>query len=193
MHAAVLGLLLGIGSPSLCYHDTHHEVRRPVFEPVTSGYVQRIMEHLQPSAPWIMTYGETASAIAEAANTDPLWPHHEDGARKTAVLLATIAWYESRYHANAVHTDTDGTSSFGLFQIKPPTANVNASLLQNPRNAAFVAIDLIRTSFEACKHEPLSRRLAWYTAGGGCRKPGYSTSELRMNTALRLMKENPSL
>jgi hypothetical protein len=115
-----------------------------------------------PSAPWAYSYGETSTAIADAANADPL-SHDPDGAVKTAAILIALAKHESDFHPNAIG---DHGASLGLFQIQPPTAKVDGTLLLVPRTAAPVAIDLIRTSFRVCGKRPWEERLAWYAAGG---------------------------
>ena len=129
---------------------------------VTAQWVLAIMNTRQPSTPWAYSYGETSTAIAEAANADPL-SHDPEGAIRTASILIAMAEHESAFHPNAIG---DHGASLGLFQIQPPTARVDGTLLLVPRTAAPVAIDLIRTSFRVCGKRPWEERLAWYAAGG---------------------------
>ena len=154
---------------------------------VTSVWVLAIMNALAPATPWAFQYGEIAEAIADASNQDPLFPG-EDGARKTAAVLLALAYHESRFQPNVVG---DNGASFGLFQIQPPTAKVEAHLLTLPRNAAFIAIGLIRTSFRVCAQDEMKNRLAWYAAGGlGCREQGKRKSAIRMGLAMKLLEEH---
>lgn len=162
-------------------------------EAVAPNWVLSVMNKLQPSAPWIMSYGETAEAIAQAANADPLF-NEADGPKRTAAVLIALAFHESHFQPNVIG---DSGHSFGLFQIQPPTARVDASLLLLPRNAAFIAIDLIRQSFKVCERESFEHKLAWYAAGPhGCdpqkdKQRGNHASALRMGLAKQLMKDHP--
>jgi hypothetical protein len=81
------------------------------------------------------------------------------------VAALDLAWFESRFHPNAVG---DNGRSFGLFQIQPPTAKVESNILTNPRTASYIAVDLIRRSFQACAKRPYEERLSWYVSSNGC-------------------------
>lgn len=129
---------------------------------VTATWVLGIMYEMEPATPWIFTYGETADAIAEASNSDPLYKDDNEGAIRTASLLIALAWHESRFQPNVIG---DHGRSLGLFQIQPPTAHVDGSLLLLPRSAALIAIDLIRSSFKTCAKRPVKERMSWYAAG----------------------------
>jgi len=131
---------------------------------VTEAAVIAIMYALEPYGSYVPSYGETAAAITHASNDDPLFPQHEGGSEATATILIALAWYESKFHANVIG---DHGKSFGLFQIQPPTAKVDGSLLLLPRNAVFIAVDLIRTSFRQCEKRPWTERLSWYVASNG--------------------------
>jgi hypothetical protein len=157
---------------------------------VPSTWVLAVMNRLQPVAPyaWIQTYSETADAIAEASNNDPLFAG-EDGPMRTAALLLAIAYKESRFKPTAVG---DHGHSYGLFQIQPQTANLTANVLLVPREAAPVAINLIRTSFRVCGHAGWHDRLSWYCHGGnGCHKGGNQASQNRIMLAEKIIRENP--
>lgn len=153
--------------------------------PLTYSWVLAAMMRLQPNAPWVATYSETAEAIAKASSEDPLFAG-DAGPKKTAAVLVALAYFESNFNPNAIG---DQGKSFGLFQIQPPTAKIDASLLQLPRNAAYVAIDLIRTSFSVCKDQPFAEKLAWYAAGSSkCLDAGKKPSEHRLLLAQRIEK-----
>jgi hypothetical protein len=152
---------------------------------VTTAWVIGIMYELQPSAPWVHSYAETADAIASASNSDPLFKD-DDGAVKTASILIALALHESHFQPNAIG---DHGKSFGLFQIQPPTAHVDASLLLLPRNAALIAIDLIRTSMQKmCANRPYAERLAWYAAGGPVCSTHHKATEAS-STVLHIAKK----
>lgn len=159
---------------------------------VTPEWVHAWMVKLQPEAvtPWNQTYQETAVAIAEAANEDNLFPQKQDGAYRTASLLVAIAWFESRFNPTAIG---DNGTAFGLFQIHADASpGIMANELLLPRDAARVALRLVRTSFRVCRGEPAADRLSWYARGGnGCSDKGHKHSENRMHLADRILKEEP--
>jgi len=137
--------------------------------PVNPTIVYQTMVKLEPSTPWQNTYNETANAIAEASNADPLYTD-EMGSYRTAALLIAIARHESTFKASAIHPKS---GAMGLFQIQPPTARLapgrehfKGNLLLQPRSAAPIAIDLIRTSDRICAKFPVDDRLIWYAQGG---------------------------
>ena len=136
---------------------------------VSNAAIMAMLYQLEPMSPHVPRYGEVARAIEKASNQDPLFPHHEAGSQATAAILVALAWHETRFHPNLVG---DNGKSFGLFQIQPPTAKLTANILLQPLTAAFIAIDLIRTSFAHCHDRPWTERLSWYIASGnGCRDP----------------------
>ena len=61
------------------------------------SWIISIMIALQPVAitPWASTYATTADAIARAASAEPLFAG-ESGPARTAALLISVSWYESR-------------------------------------------------------------------------------------------------
>jgi len=90
-------------------------------------------------------YGELGTAIAEAANQDPVSPEDPEGCVKTALALVILAWERSQFH-----TTLSTPTGLGVFQILPPKDYpIDASLLLLPRTACHVAIDLIRRRFLA--------------------------------------------
>ncbi len=132
---------------------------------VTEAVVIAMLYNLEPYGSHVPAYGEIAAAMTKASNEDPLFPEHEAGSEATASILVALAYQESRFHPNVIG---DGGKSFGLYQIQPPTAKVDGSLLLVPMNASFIAIDLIRSSFRHCEARPWPERLSWYIASNGC-------------------------
>lgn len=139
---------------------------RPMLaEAIASTLVLAALNKLEPFSPFVPQYAEVAEAITQAANHDPLFPEDKDGCRKTAAILVALAWHESRFQPNVVG---DHGRSFGLYQIQPPTAKVPSNVLTNPRTASYIAVDLIRQSFQACAKRPFEERLSWYVSSSGC-------------------------
>jgi hypothetical protein len=134
-------------------------------EAISATLVLATLNKIEPFGPHVPQYAEVAEAITQASNHDPLFPEDKDGSRKTAAILVSLAWFESRFHPNAVG---DNGRSFGLFQIQPPTAKVESNILTNPRTASYIAVDLIRRSFQACAKRPYEERLSWYVSSNGC-------------------------
>lgn len=161
---------------------------------VSAAWIYAQMNRLEPSTPWRFSYGEIASAIADASNAHPIFPG-EEGPKKTASILIAIARYESTFNPNALgDIDENGKAhSFGLFQIQVPTANMSANLLLVPRDAAVVAINLIETSFKVCSAAPWDERLGWYAAGGPrCKESGREKSKVRLQLAEQIFQNEDS-
>lgn len=140
--------------------------------PVTGAAIMKVLYAMEPNSPWVPDYGEISEAVATASNQDPLFPSRPDGCAWTAAILLGLAHKESRFHKTVVG---DNGRSFGLFQIQPPTANmfgkpISINMLTSPRDATFIAIDLIRESFRNCKDRPFEERLSWYASSIGCPK-----------------------
>lgn len=127
--------------------------------PISSSLLMKALYKLDP---YNRNHSEISSAIAEAANQDPLFPFREDGCLRTACLLLAIAFSSSRLSTNLI--GNSGTT-FGLYQIRPPKTDVNGkvitvNLLNSARDASLIAIDLIRTSMFRCKDRPWTQRLS---------------------------------
>lgn len=156
---------------------------------VPGHWVLAVMRAIQPHAPPLIlnTYPETAEAIAEAATNDPLFPG-EDGPVRTAAVLVAIAFYESNFDRTAIG---DHGKSFGLFQISGAhVPGLVANVLLVPREAAPVAIKLIRTSLRVCGEFPWNERLGWFGAGGvGCKEAGRRVTRSRMFLAEKILKD----
>ncbi len=132
---------------------------------VSEAAVIAMLYNLEPYGSHVPAYGEVAAAMTKASNEDPLFPQHESGSEATACILVALAHQESRFHPNIIG---DHGKSFGLYQIQPPTAKVDGSLLLIPVNASFIAVDLIRQSFSHCAARPWPERLSWCVASNGC-------------------------
>jgi hypothetical protein len=160
-------------------------------------WILSLMVSLQPSAPWLDTYWETAVAIGRAAEERPLF-RGELGKERTAALLVAVAYYESHFDAGALgdcRKDAPRSlarcQSVGLYQISK--ANAPADELLDRDDASRHALRLFATSFRICRERPVFERLAWYAAGGnGCDRR-LELSAHRMSLASRLMREHPPI
>lgn len=155
-------------------------------------WVLSIMHVLQPAAPWIDGYPETANAIAIAATNDPLYagPH---GAERTAAVLVSLSWFESRFDPAAVG---DGGASLCLGQVGG--SNLKAlgltrdAVLSDRATCLRGVLSMIRTSVAVCRGRPLAESLGHY-ASGGRTCGGLVKSRHRMNLAAQLLREHPLL
>lgn len=111
------------------------------------------------------TYQETAKAIAETAESRPLF---NGDARLTAALLTVWAFRESTFNPNAA----DKAGAVGLYQVHRNWLGPNVDLIGDPGYATRTAVRMMRTSLSQCGS------LAWY-ASGSCQR-GTKLSAWRM-------------
>lgn len=139
-------------------------------------WILTLMTALQPSAPWIDSYPATADGIAEAAEEQPLFAG-EEGPRRTAALLVSIGWFESRFDAGAVGDCDKGKPksfatcrSFGMFQVERSNFIVPVEVVMSDVGiAARETLRMVRKSREVCGHRPAEDMLGWYGHGrSGC-------------------------
>lgn len=157
-------------------------------------WILSLMLALQPSAPWLATYRDTAVAIDRAAHAEPLY-EDEDGAARTAAELVAIAWFESRFDPSAVAEDGSGSVCLGQIDLS------NLDRLLTTRNALLADVDLcvhsmlrlVRESHRVCalRRQPAEDRLAQYTGGGGACDRGRRESRLRARLAEHLLRAHP--
>lgn len=140
-------------------------------------WVLAAMLQLQPSAPWLASYTETARGIAEGAEAEPVFA---GDVRRTIALDIAVAWFESRFRPDAVG---DHGAAHGLYQVHAPLA---ATVKQQ----TIEANRMMRASFKVCSRRPLLERLGWYASGGAtCDRPGgLKASSHRMRLAERLFR-----
>jgi hypothetical protein len=146
------------------------------------AWVLSLMLILQPEAPWKTTYESTATTIVQKATATPIKGDSKGGAY-TAVILVSLAWFESRFDPEAHNPKDPGGGSYGLYQAsRVPIPDVAAQTDQ--------ALGMIRQSFKACAALPVEKRLSWYTTGGPVCVPTKESTH-RMGLAMRLLKEHP--
>lgn len=126
-------------------------------------WVLAAMTSLQRTAPWSSSYPDVAAAIAAEASAHPLYPG-PDGAQRTAALLVSWTFRESRFDAGAVG---DHGAARGLMQ--PHSVHAPDADLTDPATNLAVAGKLLRDSAWVCRARPEAERWAWYIHGrAGC-------------------------
>jgi hypothetical protein len=153
-----------------------------------AAWVLAAMVSLEASPPWAETYAETAEAIADVSLEAPLFPG-EHGPLRTAALLTSLAWFESRFDPRAVG---DHGRSVCLVQVHASNhaalGVTRDELLEDPRTCLRAGLEMIRRSFAVCARRPLEERLGHYAAGkAGCDR-GLRESRHRVGLARRLAK-----
>lgn len=136
---------------------------------------------LQPVAPWKDEYESVARAIDEASSANPIFDG-QSGKEKTAAVLVSLAWFESRFNSKAVG---DHGKSFGLYQQQ------GHGEISDPFIASKVAIEQIKISFRVCSNKPIEEKLGWYAAGGNTCDGGLRESRHRMLKAFWLVNNYP--
>lgn len=150
--------------------------------PVT--WVVSLMTALEPAAPWKDTYEATASAIAKAAESDPLFG--EGSEERTATLLVAIAWYESRLKPSAKSADGQFMC---LFQVDKRYFEEGETPLTDQTVCTKKAIGIVKKSLAKCASNPQDERLAAFTSGT-CDK-GLAASRYRTFLGGKLLREHP--
>ena len=144
----------------------------------------RVMQSLQPVAPWAETFPESAATLVQIAESSPLYPSETDGVRRTLALLLSVANFESALKPDAEgdcdarDRDKSGMCKKGarghslcMFQV----GDSNLKALGTNREAILTdlavctrsALTLIRISFGVCRSRAPEDQLAQYAAGGG--------------------------
>ena len=137
-------------------------------------------------------YADIASTIADVASDLGEAPLFEggDGRERTALLLASIASYESGCFRTDVQFcaptgSGDGGHAWGIYQSHLSRARVCWSL----RSATLVALEQVRKSVAACSREPWRYKLSLY-ASGSCAS-GHREARNRYERASIYWGEHP--
>lgn len=154
-------------------------------------YILVLLQSLQPNAPWIGTYEQTARAIDEVAHEDPLY-RGEDGVVRTVAEIVAIGWYESKFdpRAEGDHGNSLGFGQVGVSNL--PALGMTRDDLLDVRQNVRAMVRMLRDSHRACAVAPLEDQLAAYATGNGhCFVPeGVLASKHRMGLAKRIMREH---
>jgi hypothetical protein len=156
----------------------------PMSIPVS--WVVGLLAALEPTAPWRSTYEKTAEAIARVSESEPLFAADDNGEERTASLLVSIAWYESRLKPNA---RSKNGRWFCLYQLDRSYLPDAEKSLVDPEMCTRAAVKVLRKSIDLCKARPLNERLAFFMSGQ-CDRGG-AESRYRMFLAGKLLKDHP--
>ncbi len=150
---------------------------------LSAAWIAGMMVALEPSAPWRSTYDKTAEAIAKVAEAEPLF---DGDAPKTAALLVSVAWHESRLKPNAVSSNGKWVC---LYQVDKRHLEDWKKAVDDPEVCTRAAMKLLRQSLAACAKQPADDRLAFFMSGT-CTK-GLPESRYRMFLAKKLLAKHP--
>lgn len=153
---------------------------------VPTAWVVGLLAALEPTSPWRDTFEKTAEAIAQVSESEPLFPVAEHGPERTAALLVSLAWYESRFKPDA---RSKNGRWYCLYQIDKGHFAEPERALKDQALCTRTAVRLLRQSLERCKMRAPDDRLAAYTSGR-CDRGG-AESRYRMFLARKLLKEHP--
>ena len=148
-------------------------------------YPQSNHSYMEPKAITQARYEQFAKDIAQVVLDPQVKPIFagEDGRVKTGLLLVVLARYESSFR-NDVMTCTklgDNGRAFGTYQSHRSPDTVCQGNIQ----AAWIAIEMIRESFQVCHNFPMSYRLAEYTDGNNLNTSrAFKRSSDRIDTAM---------
>jgi hypothetical protein len=148
-----------------------------------AAWIAGMMTSLEPSAPWSSTYDRTADAIAKLAEAEPLF---EGDAPRTAALLVSVAWYESRLKPNAVSSNGRWVC---LYQLDKRHLDDPKKALEDPETCTRAAMKILRASLASCAKRAGDERLAMFMSGT-CDK-GLPESRYRMFLAKQLLAKHP--
>jgi hypothetical protein len=148
-------------------------------------------------------YAAIAADVAELALDETEAPvfKGELGRVKTALLMTSIASYESHFDARTDRGisvragDNDNGKAVGLWQthLYPPLLPegwTRAELAADRKKAARYALRMVRESFRICSRHPVAELLGWYAVGGnGCSSS--AKAESRVQRAMRWLEGHP--
>jgi hypothetical protein len=153
--------------------------------------------HREGEAAALKRYEAIATDVATVAldpNEDPLFAG-EDGRSQTALLIASIASFESHFRADVDQGKARGDHGVSVcimqVQVHGKTAEGWSAqdLLDDRTRCLAAGLHRIRESFTMCKHLPLRHKLSGYTSGT-CTSD--VASEWRIGRAVKWMKEHPA-
>ena len=135
----------------------------------------------------VARYADIAETIANVTvEEEPVFGGELDAARaRTALLLASIASYESHFAARVDDCRVSLGGALGLWQTVAPRAKV----CSDRASAARVALSMVRQSFDVCAGYEELDRLGFYTDGACGRDRG--RSRWRVGRAIRFWRASP--
>ncbi len=148
-----------------------------------AAWVVGMMMALEPSAPWRPTYERTADAIVKVVDAEPLF---EGDPSRSAALLVSVAWHESRLKPDAV---SKNGLWLCLYQVDKRHLADPKKALEDPEVCTRAAMKILRASLKACAARPVDERLAFFMSGKCDR--GLPESRYRMFMAKKLLEKHP--
>ena len=155
------------------------------------------VHHREGEAVALARYESIATDIAKVAldeNEIPLFAG-EDGRTQTALLVASIASYESHFRADVDEGRARGDKgiSWCIMQIQVHGKTLEGwsgkDLIDDRAKCLAAGLHLVRESFTMCKSMALRHKLSGYTSGRCSDDPA---SEARIGRAVKWMKEHPT-
>lgn len=130
--------------------------------------------------------------IAETVEKKALDPNHEpliegeDGRIKTALLLASVASFESQYGRDVVTCQRLGDKgvAYGPWQTHMYNKAEAMQACTDLNVMVDLAYDMIKYSFDHCQRAELADKLTIYTSGGRCTHKRGQASRYRVNRAM---------
>lgn len=169
-----------------------------------AAVILRMMNAVQPEAPWKGTYQASAEAFAEVALDTPLFSG-ESGPMRTAALFVSLSWFEGNFKQDAqgdcLKKDEKGRcvsdpQSLCTFQVGVThLAKLGTSkeeILADIKVCTKSARSLLATSMRVCARRPQLEWLGWYAAGGEDCEKGLEKSRHRMQKAAWLFDHYPT-
>jgi hypothetical protein len=128
---------------------------------------------------------ETVEKAALDPNREPLITG-EDGRIKTALLLASIASFESQFGRDVVtcHRIGDNGVAYGPWQTHLYNRAKAMEACTDLNVMVSLAYDMIKRSFDHCQRVELLDKLTIYTSGGRCIHERGQSSRYRIGRAL---------
>jgi hypothetical protein len=128
---------------------------------------------------------EDIAAVVEAADGERVRDVETE-----ALLLAAIASYEGFFRADVDSCRVGRSGAWSLWQIAGGGERRKANVCGSRREAARVALSIVREGWMECSRLPFADRLSWYT-DGACRRSWWR-SRSRVNRALSMLPPAPA-
>ncbi len=135
------------------------------------AWILKVMLALQPDAPWLDTYAETALAVDEEARARPFY-EGEHGAERTAMDMVALFWFESRFKQDAIDRAHSSVclGQIDLSNLPTPEGWKRADLQTDVVKCVRTAARMMKKSHAVCasfvRNVAPGYLLAWYAGGG---------------------------
>lgn len=136
--------------------------------------------YYEPTETTVKRYVAIATDIVEIVEADE--GERIENVRMEALLLASIASYESFFHADVDRCKRGLGGAWSVFQIAGGGKRSKKRICMDRKEAVRVALEMVRESFRECERLPFLDRLSFYT-DGRCNK-NWERSRLRVKRAM---------